>query len=65
MSKRESRKTTYGFCPVCGGNGQVVCPKCKGTGKSTEGTCHNCGGTGIERCSYCRGSGVVIEKIRE
>lgn len=54
-------------CAVCGGDGMVTCPYCRGTGQGqsisvmgieTPQKCTYCGGTGQRLCSGCGGSGV-------
>ena len=54
-------------CAVCGGDGMVTCPYCRGTGQGqsiyvlgmeTPQSCTYCGGTGERICSGCNGSGV-------
>ena len=53
-------------CAVCGGDGRVTCPYCRGTGQGqsiyvlgmeTPQSCTYCGGTGERICSGCNGSG--------
>ena len=57
-------------CSFCGGDGYVVCPDCKGSGKMDEsiqgvlralnnGRCQRCDGSGKVYCSGCYGKGYI------
>ncbi len=55
------------ICSSCGGDGEVICRFCKGTGFMTladelVGTlndCPVCSGTGYEECHDCMGAGII------
>ena len=60
----------YKKCPICMGNGAIVCGTCSGSGKIkiynsfNNGyhieKCFKCNGTGyFEKCYYCGGSGKI------
>jgi DnaJ-class molecular chaperone len=60
-------------CETCGGEGEVDCPKCKGTGLLPS-KCDECKGTGrlpapsgsgSVECDVCNGRGVVESKCDE
>ncbi len=49
-------------CSLCNGSGNVICPKCKGTGQIDDGsgvgqTCFMCNGSGRASCPRCNGTG--------
>ncbi|MCF6093681.1 hypothetical protein L1765_06725 [Microaerobacter geothermalis] len=45
-------------CYRCNGNGEVVCPTCRGEKQNHDGKhCNHCHGEGIVHCSYCGGNG--------
>ncbi len=47
-------------CVWCGGDGQVTCTNCHGSGAafgSVPGSCYLCHGSGYSTCIYCHGSG--------
>ncbi len=50
-----------GYCEKCGGQGQVICLMCDGTGKIKESgythVCRLCAGSGLVECDECLGSG--------
>jgi hypothetical protein len=51
----ECKGTGRVSCSVCGGEKQVHCPSCGGTGGNC--TCPECKGTGRGRCQECGGQG--------
>jgi len=53
------------LCTACGGQGEVECISCKGSGKKLGGflgdldlgICEECHGSGVLVCRSCRGTG--------
>jgi len=60
-------------CASCGGEGEVDCPKCKGTGL-VPSKCDECNGTGklqapsgkgTVECDVCDGRGIIETKCKD
>ena len=49
-------------CDNCGGDGDIECGECYGSGQVD---CHNCGGEGVEECYECEGAGEVEDQNDE
>lgn len=52
-------------CYTCGGTGQVLCPRCNGTGyyRKMCSRCNGSGGHNRSRCIYCSGKGYTEDNV--
>ena len=51
---------TQHTCKVCKGSGEMICPRCGGSGRFDNGeTCYYCHGSGKTECTACDGTGKV------
>lgn len=63
----DNKKAKVNICQQCGGDGELLCRFCRGTGffmlsdvlLGTENDCPVCNGTGLETCKSCMGAGKI------